>query len=51
MVYPDNSKASLLYTADKEIQTADIDYAIDLKLLLVPTFFGNNVVAYKLVAE
>jgi len=51
MVYPDHSKASLLYTEDKGINTADIDYAIDLGLLFVPTFFGNNVVAYKLVAE
>ena len=51
MVYPDHSKASLLNTEDMEIQTADIDYAIDLELLFVPTFFGNNVVAYKLVAE
>jgi sugar lactone lactonase YvrE len=51
MVYPDNSKATLLYTEDKSIQTADIAFATDLELLFVPTFFGNNVVAYKLVAD
>jgi len=34
-------------TADK-LNTADVFYAIDLKLLLVPTFFDNQVVAYKI---
>jgi len=51
MVYPDNSKASLLYTEDQGIQTADIAFAPDLELLFVPTFFGNNVVGYKLMSE
>lgn len=34
-------------TADK-INTADIFYANDLRLLLVPTFFDNQIVAYKI---
>ncbi len=34
-------------TAD-ETNTADIYYATDLKLLLVPTFFNNQLVAYKI---
>jgi len=51
MVYPDHTKASLLYTEDQGINTADIDFAIDPEIIFVPTFFGNNVVAYKLVRK
>jgi len=51
MVYPDHSKTPLLYTEDKNIQTADIAYDIDHRKLYVPTFSGNNVVSYKLISE
>ncbi|MBN2699322.1 MAG: SMP-30/gluconolactonase/LRE family protein [Bacteroidales bacterium] len=51
MVYPDHTKVSLLYTADREVQTADIEFAADLRTLYVPTFFRNNVVAYELMSE
>ncbi|SHF24914.1 hypothetical protein SAMN05444274_104173 [Mariniphaga anaerophila] len=39
----------LLDTTDKEINTADLDFALELDLVLVPTFFDNRVVAYKIV--
>ncbi len=47
--YRQNNKLTKLWdsTAD-EINTADIYYATDLKLLLVPTFFNNQLVAYKI---
>ncbi len=51
MVYPDNHKVSLLKTRDQNINSADITYIADRNLLLVPTFSGNNVTAYKLVKE
>lgn len=35
-------------TGDKNQSAADIEYIADKKLLLVPTFFGNKVVAYEL---
>lgn len=38
----------LLDTTKEEINTADIDFAKKLNLLLVPTFFDNRVVAYKI---
>lgn len=39
----------LLDTSAEKLNTADIDYVPDEKIVLVPTFFGNNVDAYKLV--
>lgn len=45
-----NSKTiKLLDTTAQELKTADIDYALKLNLLLVPTFFGNQIIAYKIV--
>ena len=41
----------LLDTRDAEINAADIDYMVDENILLVPTFFDNRVVAYKLVMK
>ena len=35
-------------SVDKKINTADLYFAKGLKLLLVPTFFDNQVVAYKI---
>ncbi|MBC7923527.1 MAG: ATP-binding protein [Ferruginibacter sp.] len=39
----------LLDTKDQKLGAADIEYIPGKKLLLVPTFFGNKVVAYELV--
>lgn len=41
-------RIQLLDTRKNEINAADIDYIMDQKLLLVPTFFDNKVVAYRL---
>ncbi|PRY09709.1 hypothetical protein CLV24_11848 [Pontibacter ummariensis] len=44
-----NGKEELLLdTKEQESNTADIDYIEDEKLVLVPTFLKNRVVAYKL---
>ena len=48
VVYPDGSKKSLLRTKDDEKNTADIWFIGEQELVLVPTFFDNRVVAYKL---
>ena len=44
----DWTSTQLLDTRDAEINAADIDYIIEKGLLLVPTFFDNRVVAYRL---
>jgi len=41
-------KVSLLDTTPQKINAADIDYVISKKLLLVPTFNDNRVMAYEL---
>jgi len=51
MINPDNSKVSLLNTIEQKSNTADIEYVPDVNLLLVPTFFKNCLVAYKLVEK
>jgi hypothetical protein len=38
----------LLDTKDKKINAADIEYDAKSKLLFVPTFFANSVMAYEL---
>ncbi|WP_299754769.1 gluconolaconase [uncultured Pontibacter sp.] len=43
-----NRKWSLLNTTDQNMNTADIHYAAQPGLLLVPTFKDNRVVAYRL---
>ncbi len=48
MIGPDNNAVSLLRTKDTGYNTADIEYVPEMKLLLVPTFFKNSVIAYKL---
>ncbi len=45
----DWERIPLLDTREQEINAADIDYIIDQNLLLVPTFFDNRVVAYRLI--
>ena len=44
-------KTSLLNTKQDTIQSADIEFVIKSQLLLVPTFFKNTVVAYRLIEE
>ncbi len=41
----------LLNTTDAGINAADIEFIIDQKLLLVPTFGANSVVAYRVLKE
>lgn len=43
----DGTKQQLLDTRAAKVSSADITYIKGRKLLLVPTFFGNQVVAYK----
>lgn len=49
LIRPDYSKVSLLRPKDNGSNTADIEIITELDLLLVPTFFKNSVVAYKLL--
>ncbi len=42
-------RTQLMDTREAAINAADIDYVIAKNLLLVPTFFDNRVVAYRLV--
>ncbi len=45
-----NGKTIKLHdSVEQEINTADIDFAIKLNLVLVPTFFNNKIVAYRIV--
>lgn len=38
----------LMDTSEQNINSADIDYAIRLQLVIIPTFMDNRVVAYKI---
>ena len=38
----------LLDTTNKKINAADLEYIPDKRLIIIPTFFDNRVVAYKL---
>lgn len=51
MINPDHSKVSLLDTKEAGSNTADMEYLPEEKLLLVPTFFKNCVVAYTLMEK
>lgn len=48
MINPDFSKTSLIRTKDQQTNTADIEFIPELDLLLVPTFFKNYIIAYRL---
>jgi len=48
-IHINGQTTKLLDTTAQELKTADIDYALKLDLVLVPTFFDNRVVAYKIV--
>ena len=47
-IYTDKEKIKLLDTTPVEMNAADIEYIVEKKLLLVPTFFDNRVIAYTL---
>ena len=46
-VNADGTKDQLLDTREAKINSADIDYVAKKKLLVVPTFFKNKLVAYR----
>ncbi|MFD2932957.1 SMP-30/gluconolactonase/LRE family protein [Spirosoma flavum] len=46
-VNADGTKEQLLDTREQKINSADIDYVAKKKLLIVPTFFKNKLVAYR----
>ncbi len=48
-IHKNGKTTKLLDTTEKELKTADIDYALKLDLVLVPTFFDNRIVAYKII--
>ena len=48
-IHRDGKTVKLLDTTAQELKTADVDFALKLNLLLVPTFFGNQIIAYKIV--
>jgi hypothetical protein len=49
MVFHDFSKVTLLKTSDQKINSADIGFNVKEKMVYIPTFYDNRVVAYKLV--
>lgn len=48
LVSPSQEKVKLLDTTPANVNAADIDYVIARKMLLVPTFSDNRVVAYEM---
>ncbi len=47
-ITPDSRKEKILDTTPPEINCANFEYVIEENLLLVPTFFDNRIIAYKL---
>ncbi len=47
-ITPDGKRIKLLDTKVQKLNTADIEFIADMNMLLIPTFFGNTVAAYKL---
>jgi hypothetical protein len=45
-VRADGTKEQLLDTREQKINAADLDYVARKKLLIVPTFYKNSLVAY-----
>jgi len=48
LVHPKKERVLVLNTGSENINAADIEYIPKKRLLLVPTFFDNNVRAYKI---
>ncbi len=51
MINPDFTRISLINSKSEKINTADIEYLTGMNLLLVPTFFKNCIIAYKLTEK
>lgn len=49
IVSPNAPKELLISTVDQKINAADLEYILDKKLVLVPTFFDNRVMIYSYV--
>lgn len=47
LISPEKQKLLLLDTTPEEINAADIEYIVEKKILLIPTFFNNHVTAYR----
>jgi len=48
-IHKNGKNIKLLDTTEQELKTADIDFALKYDWILVPTFYDNRVVAYKIV--
>jgi hypothetical protein len=48
-IHADGKNIKLHDSTSEEINTADIDFALKYNWVLVPTFFDNRIVAYKIV--
>ena len=48
-IHKNGKTIKLLDTTAQELKTADLDYDLKHDLILVPTFFDNHIVAYKIV--
>jgi DNA-binding beta-propeller fold protein YncE len=48
-IHKNGKTIKLLDTTAQELKTADIDFDLKHDLILVPTFFDNHIVAYKVV--
>ena len=47
LIHPENAPIKLLDTSADTINSADLEYIISKRLLLIPTFFDDRVVAYE----
>ncbi len=47
LIHPENAPLKLLDTSADTINSADLEYIISQRLLLIPTFFDDRVVAYE----
>lgn len=48
-IHRNGKNIKLLDTTEKEINTADLDFSMKHNLVLVPTFFDNKIVAYRII--
>ena len=48
LVHPEKERVKLLDSTADDVLAADIDFITEINLLLIPTFFDNRIVAYKL---
>ncbi len=48
-VYPEGNILTLLDTCSQKINSADLGFVFSKRLLIIPTFFDNRIIAYKLV--